>query len=274
MPRTEIGLGNGPATEPLDDHGTNPVIRAHALAPTMSEPAAFAGTRYHFTPGVRAGEDVPIRDEGGQPVLSYTSFASAIGIVAALMAGIVAVVGLAGAAFLALEGRSLPAIAAAMLAIFFALFIAMIVPPTTVRIMEGDVPAIVITQQSRFAFPRVAFAILGASGETLAIVRRSLFSRLGRNRWRVLTADGGRQIAEAVEESFGRAMVRKFAGKFSRNFESNVRILAGYETVGWIVRRSLENGETDLLDLTADTGRLLDRRIAVALATLVFGAEP
>ena len=272
MPRTEIG--DGPLTEPLDEHGTNPVIRAQGLVPTRNEPAAFAGTRYHFTSGVRAGESVSILDDNKSPVLSYTSFASAIGIVAALMAVIVAVAGVAGAAFLANEGRSVPAIGAAMLAVFFALFIAMLVPPTNVRIVEGDVPAIMIAQQSRFAFPRVAFAVLAANGETLAIIRRSIFSRLGRNRWRVMTADEGRVIADATEESFGRAFVRKFLGKFHRRYESNLRIRVGYETVGWIVRRPLENGEADVLDLTADTGRLLDRRVAVALATLVFGSEP
>jgi hypothetical protein len=207
-------------------------------------------------------------------LLTYTSFASAIGIVAALMAGIVAVAGIAGALFLAAEGRPLPAIAAVMLAIFFALFIAMLVPPTNVRIVEGDVGALVIAQQSRFAFPRVAYTVLTPEGETLAVIRRSIFSRLGTNRWTIVTPNGDRQLADAAEESLGRAVMRKFLGKFNRKFESNVRVRAGDETAGWIIRRPETNGEFDVLDLSADSGRLLDRRIAVALATLILGSEP
>jgi len=217
---------------------------------------------------------VSIRNDARDAVLTYTSFASAIGIVAALMSGIVAVAGLAGAFFLMLEGRSLPGIAAAMLAIFFALFIAMLVPATTVRVMEGDVPAIVIAQKSRFAFPRVAFVVMTSDGTSLALIGRSLFSRLGRNRWKVMTPDGGRLVADAVEEKFSRAIVRKFAGKFSRRFESNVRIRADHETIGWICRRPLANGDVDVLDVTSDKQHVLDRRVAVALATLVLGAEP
>lgn len=261
-------------TEPLDDRGTNPHLHAENLKPTMNEPAAFVGTRYRFQTGARTGETVPVRNAEGDTILTYTSFASAIGIVAALMAGIVAVAGLAGALFLAMQGRPLPAIAAAMLAVFFSLFIAMLVPATNVRVMEGDVPAFAITQISRFAFPRASFAVMATNGETLARIRRSLFSRLGRNRWKVMTPESGRVIAEAAEESLSRAIVRKFAGKFNRKFESNVRIRAGYETVGWIYRRPLINGDVDVLDIAADTGRALDRRVAVALATLILGSEP
>jgi len=249
-------------------------MRAEDLRPTLNEPAAFAGSRYHFQTGIRAGENVSIRNDAREAVLFYTSFASSIGIVAALMSGIVAVAGLAGALFLMLEDRSLPGIAAAMLAIFFALFIAMLVPATTVRIMEGDVPAIVIAQKSRFAFPRVAFVVMTTDGTSLALIRRSIFSRLGRNSWKVMTPDGGRVVAEAVEDRFSRAIARKFAGKFNRRFESNVRIRAGFETIGWIYRRPQSNGDVDVLDVTSDKGHLLDRRVAVALATLVLGAEP
>ena len=274
LPRTELDLSDGPLTEPLDDRGTNPLLRAQDLKATVNEPAAFVGTVYRFQTGVRAGENVPIRNEAGETILSYTSFASAIGIVAALMAGIVAVAGVAAALLLMQQDRALPAIGAAMLAVFFALFIAMLVPPTNVTVMEGDVPALTIAQRSRFAFPLVSFAVIAPAGETLALIHRSLFSRLGRNRWKVMTPDGRRMIAEAVEDSFSRAMGRKFAGKFNRKFESNVVIRSGSDTIGWIYRRPRLNGDVDVVDLSSDTTRLLDRRVAVALATLVLGAEP
>ncbi|MGZ4777689.1 MAG: hypothetical protein ACXVH7_06685 [Thermoanaerobaculia bacterium] len=258
----------------MDDLGTNPARRPTVSSDTLHEPAAFAGSRYRFTSGVRAGENVSIRGENGDVVLTYTSFASAIGIVAALMSGIVAVAGVAAGLYLSNEGRTLPAIAAVMLAVFFALFIAMLVPSTSVPIREGDVVALTIAQQSRFAFPRVAFQVMTPEGDVIAVIRRSILSRLGRNRWTIVTPVKDRQIADATEESLSRAITRKFAGKFNRKFESNVRIRAGYETIGWIVRRPASDGEFDVLDLSGDSGKLLDRRVAVALATLVLGSEP
>ena len=42
------------------------------------------------------------------------------------------------------------------------------------------------------------------------------------------------------------------------------------KNVGWILRRPDENGEVDVLDAAGD----IDRRIAVALATLILGSEP
>ena len=65
--------------------------------------------------------------------------------------------------------------------------------------------AFTIAQTSRFAFPLVSFAVLTPSGETLALIRRSLFSRLGRNRWKVMTAGGRSMIAEAIMPSPGAA---------------------------------------------------------------------
>jgi len=40
--------------------------------------------------------------------------------------------------------------------------------------------------------------------------------------------------------------------------------------VGWIIRRPDDKGDVDILDLVGD----IDRRIAVALATLILGSEP
>ena len=63
---------------------------------------------------------------------------------------------------------------------------------------------------------------------------------------------------------------RKFAGKFSPRYETNIRITYLDKGTGWIVRRPDSNGEVDVLDIAGD----IDRRLAVALATLILGSEP
>src|SRR5438477_583076 len=77
-------------------------------------------------------------------------------------------------------------------------------------------------------------------------------------------------VVSVIEESLSRALLRKAAGKFNRRYESNVRIRYFEKNVGWIIRRPDENGEVDVLDAAGD----IDRRIAVALATLILGSEP
>ena len=113
------------------------------------------------------------------------------------------------------------------------------------------------------------YAVAAPNGAVLAVLRKSPFSRLGRNRWSI-TQDG-RYLGQAVEESFGRALIRKFLGKFSRRFETNMRIEHGGVDAGRIIRRATEHAHLDTLELRGDA---LDRRVAVALATVVLGREP
>ena len=75
-----------------------------------------------------------------------------------------------------------------------------------------------------------------------------------------------------MEESFGRAVVRKFAAKFNRRYDADVPLIIGGVNAGKVVRRDFGQGEIYMLDLPANSP--LDRRVAVAVATLVLGSEP
>ena len=241
--------------------------------PRSGGEGAFSRSRYHFTTGLPAGEAVRVRDDEGNIVLTYRSFASVIGIVAALVAGIVVVAGLAGTLFLIAEKRPFAAIGAVLLCMFFTGLIAMLVPATSVTLYEGSNPALTISQRSRFSFPAATHAIATPDGRTLALVQKSVFSRLGRNRWRIVGSGDGRTIGYAVEESLGRALVRKIMGKFNRNLEANLALHYLGQSAGWILRRPDGDGRADILDLSAATSAI-DRRVAVAVATLVLGSEP
>ncbi len=219
--------------------------------------------------GMPAGETVRIRDDEGEVLLTYRSFASVIGVVASLVAGIVVMTGLAATIFLVVGKHPLTSIGALVLCIFFSLLIVALVPPVKVTLHDGSAPALVIAQRSRAAFPSVTHAVVTPDGRTIALLRKSFFARAGRNRWTMLDP-AGHVIGSAVEESFGRAFGRKLAGKFSRAFEANVRIDSGGKHLATIARRPNERGEVDVLDCSPD----LDRRIAVALGTLILGSEP
>jgi len=224
--------------------------------------------------GMPAGEMAHVRGDGGDVLLSYRSFASAVHIVAAIVTAIIVISGLAAVSFLLVEGRAGYAILALMLSAAFAVVIAMLVPPTKVTLFNGNHPAVTIAQQSNLSFPVVTYVIATPDGRTLARVRRGVFSRLGRNRWDILSASDDQPIGIAAEESLGRAYLRKIAGKFNPKYQADVNVRYLGKDAGSIVRRPTESGEADVLDVSRDPQASLDRRVAVALATLVLGSEP
>ena len=227
----------------------------------------FSATEYRFTSGLRAGEVAPIYDGEGELLLSYRSFASVTGVVAALVSGIVALAGCAAVLFLLAERAPFRALLALILTLAFATVIALLVPRVSVTLYDGQEPALTISQRS--VFPGATYVVATPNGTALAELRKSAFSRLGRNRW--VIAQEGRYLGDAKEESFFGAMRRKLLGKFNRRFESDVRIVAGGISAGRIIRRPDASARVDVLEVTSD---VLDRRVAVALATLILGREP
>ncbi len=277
MSAAELAPPDEPSTEPLTEPLPDPLPEGGSSPPPKAKPETeaqrdpFAATRFRFMTGLPAGETVRVRDDEGNIVLTYRSFASVVGIVAALTAAIVLIAGFAATMFLFAEHRLGAGLISILLSISFALLIAMLVPPTSVTLYDGPNAALSIAQDSRAAFPLISFAILTTDGVRIARVRRSFLSRLWRNRWQIFDARG-RAIAEAVEESAGRALVRKFAAKFSRRYDADVLLQMGPIEAGKIVRREEQTGDVDVLDLPPASP--IDRRVAVALSALILGSEP
>jgi hypothetical protein len=252
-----------------------PPLPASAPAPAAIPPSpsdAFDRSRFQFMSGIPAGETAYIRGDDGNALLSYRSFASIVGVIAALMSSVVLMAGAAGVIFLLIERRPLPAIAALMLSAAFSAMIIILIPARHVTIFEGAASAITIAQQSSVNFPSVTYAVGTGDGKLCARMTTSFFSRFGRNRWEILDANDFLARGEAIEESLGRALVRKLVGKFDPAYQSNVRITWNGEEAGWIIRRPGSQGQADVLELNPAT--TLDRRAAVALAVLVLGSEP
>ena len=251
-------------TDPIDPE-QNPALQPQPPSPRRtieSAMGAFAHTDYRFTTGLHSGEAAQVRSANGDVLLTYRAFASIVGVIAAFVAGIVAVAGLAATLLLVNEGSYVRALIAVALTLTFSVVIALLAPRTNVTLFEESNPALTISQ--RALFPSAVYAVATPNGAELAELRKSFLSRLGRNRWRVL--QGGRLVAEAREASLFGALLRKLFGKFSRAFETDVDITSGGLAVGRILRR-----EGDALVIASDA---IDRRVLVALATLVLGREP
>ncbi len=228
---------------------------------------AFAHTEFHFTTGLHAGELAPVRSGTGEVLLTYRAFATIVGVIAAFLAGVVAVAGAAAMLLLISDDAYIRAAIALALTVVFSFIIALLTPRTSVTLYEEQQPALTIAQ--RAILPSAVYTITTPNGARLAELRKSFLSRLARNRWRILL--DGRLLGEAREASFAGAMLRKLFGKFSRRFETDVQITTGGIEVGRILRRRDASGRADILVVTNDA---LDRRVLVALATLVLGREP
>jgi hypothetical protein len=213
-----------------------------------------------------------VRDDAGNVVLSYRSFASVVGIIAALVAGVILVAGAGGVLFLLMEHRVGAAAIAFVLSVIFAVLVIMLVPPVNVTVYDGPDPALTIAQQSSVSFPVATYVVTTIDGKSLGRIRKSFFSRFGRNRWSILPPNHHGPRGEAVEESLAHALERKVLGKFNPRYQSNVRIRYAGSEAGWIVRRPTAEGARDVLELAPDAA--IDRRVAVALAVVVLGSEP
>lgn len=227
----------------------------------------FAHTQFHFTTGLPAGEMAQVRGANGEVLLTYRSFASIVSVVAALVSAIVAVAGLAAALLLVAEKSPGRAAVTLALTIAFTFIIGRLTPRVDVTLYDDAQAALTITQ--RASFPASSFIVSTPNGAHLAKLRKSFVTRLGRNRWTI--QQDGRYVGDAIEESFSGALARKLFGKFSRRFETNVRVTYGGIEAGRIIRRPDAAGHVDILEVTSDT---LDRRVIVAAATLILGGEP
>lgn len=220
--------------------------------------------------GLPAGEPVTVHGDDAASLFTYRSFASVVPLVAMVVAVVVIATGLSAVTFLFAEGRPVPALIAVVLSAAFSVLIAMLVPPTNVTINRDNAPELLIAQQSNVSFPVVTYIVATADRRPLARIRKSVFSRLGRNRWDILPPADDQPIGHAIEESSSRALLRKFAGKFSPRYQSNIVLRQRGKDVAWIIRRPNTEGESDLLEITG----AIDHRVAVALATLILGSEP
>lgn len=226
---------------------------------------SFQARRYFFSTGVHAGETAAIRTEDGETLFTYRGFAHVVGIIAALVASIVGLAGIAATALLVAERAPLRAGGALILTAIFTFLIIRLVPRTSVTLHHGTRPVLSVVQTSHFPTARYSVAV---GGQLIGELARPLLSHLGRQRWQILQDD--RLVGEAYEESLRAAMQRKLFGKFSRRWQADVVLESGGLAAGRIHRRAQNGEKTEYLDLT---GEALEPRLAVALATLVFGSE-
>jgi hypothetical protein len=268
---------SAPPAAPPEPSETQSQVKnsAREEEPVRDPDDPFRLSQYFLDVSAPYGERSVVRDTDLNALLYYRRPVNLAGFIAAFVSALVFVGGLAVAALLAFTGDVVPSLLAFLLTIGFSVLILLLVPRQkhvyVYRDEEMSQAALMLWQETRFAFPILRFSLRGADGNVIALFSRTYASTYGRHRWRIEHPSGG-IFGCGIENPRSAALLRKILGSFFGLIKTDFRILLGPEEVGWIYRR--QSGiERHLLDLTLDPFFSLDRRVALGLAVLIDGLE-
>jgi hypothetical protein len=129
-----------------------------------------------------------------------------------------------------------------------------------------------VLQDQRLAVLVRTYTVVTASGEPLARLSKSYLHNVLRKRWEV-EIPPGHLVALAVEDSVVLSLLRRVLGTLLGLLRTNFLITAVDGTVLGELNRKLTIFDRYVLDLKADPGRQLDRRVALALGVMLDSGE-
>jgi uncharacterized protein YxjI len=130
-----------------------------------------------------------------------------------------------------------------------------------------------VLQDKKWQPITATYTVRDSSGRTLALLWKNYLYNFFRKRWYVKRSDGT-ILYVAKEDSILLSLLRRFVGPLFGLLRTNFVIVRGDsdEVVGEF-NRKLTILDRYVLDLRADTGRSLDRRIALALGVMLDTGE-
>jgi hypothetical protein len=131
-----------------------------------------------------------------------------------------------------------------------------------------------VYQDQKFAFINHQYTVADQNENILGIIRKNMLTDIFRKAWRVYNASGEKMIFLAREDSIIKSMLRRLMGPMLGLLRTNFVLLRpNSEVVVGEFNRKLTLMDKYVLDLSADTNREVDRRLAVALAILLDTGE-
>jgi hypothetical protein len=129
-----------------------------------------------------------------------------------------------------------------------------------------------ILQFKKFEFFTTTFVVRDAKGQSLARLRKNMFTNLLRKRW-WMTSIAGRPIVMAQEDSIILSLLRRLLGPFFGLLRTNFVILDDTGKHVGEFQRKLTILDRYALDMRADANRNVDRRLALALGVVLDTGE-
>jgi uncharacterized protein YxjI len=130
-----------------------------------------------------------------------------------------------------------------------------------------------VIQDQRVAFLTRTYTVVTATGETLAVLRKTYLHNIVRKRWYV-TAPGGAPLAMAIEDSIVLSLLRRIIGPLLGFLRTNFVLVRGQDAeIFGEFNRKFTLLDRYVLELSADSARTFDRRVAVALGVMLDTGE-
>jgi uncharacterized protein YxjI len=130
-----------------------------------------------------------------------------------------------------------------------------------------------VIQDQRVAFLTRTYTVKTAAGDTLAILKKTYLHNVVRKRWYV-GGPGGEPLAMAIEDSIVLSLLRRVLGPFFGFLRTNFVLVRGQDAeIFGEFNRKFTLLDRYVLDLSADTARAFDRRIALALGVMLDTGE-
>ncbi len=132
-----------------------------------------------------------------------------------------------------------------------------------------------IRQLNKFQIPTARFSIETADGRTVALLSKNYLFDVFRKKWNVADPSG-RPLCVVKEDSVLLSLLRRVLGPLFGLLRTNFVFLQGDGDGGRILgefNRKFTLLDRYVLDMSADPGRTLDRRIAVAMGVLLDTGE-
>lgn len=160
----------------------------------------------------------------------------------------------------------------------FGLFLTIMVYPKRHIYMYSDKEKqhliLKVFQDQKVAFINHRFTVADETGNVLGIIRKNMLTDIFRKAWRVYDSTGDKLLFVAREDSILKSMLRRLLGPMLGLLRTNfVLMRPNSEAVLGELNRKFTIIDKYVLDLTADTHREVDRRLAVALAIMLDTGE-
>ena len=128
-----------------------------------------------------------------------------------------------------------------------------------------------IRQLNKLEFPYARYTVLDPNGNLIGSLRKNLLFDYIRRRWYVKDANGI-QVCLAKEDSILFSLLRRTGIPIFLFMRTNFIFVRAEEVIG-VFNRKLTLLDRYVLDVSADTQRVLDRRIALALGVMLDTGE-
>jgi uncharacterized protein YxjI len=275
--RAAAPLGAAVAEEdsPYQPPSAAPEVSPRA-APSGSHDSIFDRDRFLMRQRVfTIHEKYEIWDEEGRPILFVERPGHYLRNLGAIFGGLLAGA-LTAAPFFWLSGRvespALMALGMAAALVAFVAAIGLLSKKRHVHFYRDDSRRellLEVLQDQKLAFVTHTFTVNEPGGRTLARLRKNLLTDIFRKKWNVASPDG-RDLWHAMEDSVLLALVRRFLTRLVPL--CFIFCLPGGQVVGEF-NRKFTILDRYVLDLSRDSARALDRRVALAMGVMLDTGE-